>query len=172
MNAAFLATESLQHYGDYLAYRFDGRDYYAKGQLHFAAQLSRVLHDRGVRPNDPVVVLMPNCPETLACFQAVWRLGAVITPITPQLGGKEIGYVLNHSEAAVIVTVPTLVPRVEEAWADAPSLKHLLVFGVSDSAQAQNILPETLQAHAVEKVAVCRPRFCDEFDQGKPVRPR
>ena len=151
MNAALLATESLEKYGDYLAYHFEGRDYYTRGQLHFAAQLARFLHDRGVRPDDPVVLLMPNCPETLAGFHAVWRLGAIITPITPQLGPREIAYVLKHSEAKAVITVPELVDRVKAAWPEAPALKHLLVFGPSDTPGAQNILPEPLQAHGVEK---------------------
>ena len=35
----------------------------------------------GVRPGDRVVVVMANCPEVTISYSAIWRAGAVVTPV-------------------------------------------------------------------------------------------
>ena len=60
-----------------------------------------VLREAGVGPDDRVPVIMPKCPEVLAAFQAVWKLGAA-SPITPQCCAKEVGMCSIHSDAKVV----------------------------------------------------------------------
>ena len=81
MNAAQLANEGLEKYGEYPATFFEGRDYSNKEQLDYACRLATVLKDRGVKSGDRVVVMMTTCPHVPAAFQAIWRIGAVIIPI-------------------------------------------------------------------------------------------
>ena len=141
MNAAHLAAESIKKYGEYTAYRFEGRDWSNTEHASYSARLAAVLHKRGVQADDRVPVVMPNCPEVLACFQAVWQLGAAIVPTTPQLSAREIGYVLDHSDVKLVITSPELAAKVAEAAAGAPDCKQVLVIGDSDVAGAENIAP-------------------------------
>ena len=71
-----------------------------------ARRLAAVLRSRGVGTGDRVVVMMPNCPEIFCAFQAVWKLGAVILPVMPQLGEREVGYLLQDSGAKVALVAP------------------------------------------------------------------
>ena len=91
-----------------------------------AARLATDLVARGVAPGDRVVVMMPNSPEVTGAFHAVWRIGAVIVPVTPQLATDEIRHLIVSSGAQVVLTCPALVDRLislglelpEEAFAD------------------------------------------------------
>jgi cyclohexanecarboxylate-CoA ligase len=58
---------------------------------------------RGVRPGDVVAWQLPNWAEAVALCWAVWRCGAVASPITPSLRGREVGFVLEQTAARVIV---------------------------------------------------------------------
>src|SRR5690606_9029285 len=108
MNAAELARISYDRYGEYPAIHFEGATISNVEHSAYAGRLGAVLREYGASPGERVLVLMPNGPEVLAAFQAIWRIGAVISPVTPQLGPREIAYMIEHSEAVAIVTVPEL----------------------------------------------------------------
>ncbi len=55
-------------------------------------------------PGDRVAILMRNRPEYLEALFAIWHAGLVAVPVNARLHREEIGYVLNHSGARVVVT--------------------------------------------------------------------
>ncbi|MEE9608055.1 MAG: long-chain-fatty-acid--CoA ligase [Myxococcota bacterium] len=77
----------------------------------FAGALARA----GVEPGDRVAALAPNVPELLAAHFAVLRLGAALVAINTRLNADEVGYILNHSAAKVVLVDPELAPKVAEA---------------------------------------------------------
>jgi long-chain acyl-CoA synthetase len=58
----------------------------------------------GLSPGDRVAILMRNRPEYLEALFAVWHAGLVAVPVNARLHRDEIGYILEHSETAVVVT--------------------------------------------------------------------
>ncbi len=139
MNAAQLVLDGIEKYGEYTAYQFEGREWSNVEHAGYSARLASVLEARGVGRDDRVPVVMPNCPEVLACFQAVWKLGGVIVPTTPQLSPPEIAYVLDHSDAKLVITSPELAPKVAEAAAGIATCTEILVVGGSDAAGVENV---------------------------------
>src|SRR5262245_54226926 len=77
----------------------------------FAAGLARA----GVGPGDRVAVLAPNVPALLAAHFAVPRLHAALVAINTRLSPAEVGYILDHCGAKVVLVDPELAPRVAEA---------------------------------------------------------
>jgi fatty-acyl-CoA synthase len=77
----------------------------------FAGALSRA----GVGPGDRVAVLAPNVPALLAAHFAVPRLGAALVAINTRLSPGEVGYILDHSGAKVVLADPELASKVSEA---------------------------------------------------------
>jgi cyclohexanecarboxylate-CoA ligase len=63
----------------------------------YASHLWRV----GVRPGDIVAWQLPNWWEAAAFCWAIWRCGAIASPITPSLGVREVGFVLRQTGARV-----------------------------------------------------------------------
>src|SRR5712691_521936 len=69
-------------------------------------QLAKGLLRLGVRRDDMVALLMDNRPEWLLIDFAVALLGATLVPISTWSRPRELAYVLNHSEAATLLTIP------------------------------------------------------------------
>ena len=76
----------------------------------FAGALLRA----GVRPGDRVAFLAPNVPELLIAHFAVLLAGGVLVALNTRLNAAEVGYILDHSGAKIVLADPELAPRVAE----------------------------------------------------------
>jgi long-chain acyl-CoA synthetase len=139
MNAAQLLIDNLENFGEYPLLIFEDREISNFQQVDRACRLATVLKDHGVEDGDHVMIMMPNCADVTAVFHGVWRLGGVIMPVMPQLGPREVSYLLSNSGAELVVTSPETAPVVAEAAADIDGIRHLLVIGESDASGAENI---------------------------------
>ena len=67
-------------------------------------QLAHLFRQRGFGPGDHLAVLLPNHSRY---FEVVWaglRAGLYVTPINWHLGPEEVGYIIEDSSAAALVT--------------------------------------------------------------------
>ncbi|GAA1702081.1 AMP-binding protein [Nonomuraea bangladeshensis] len=82
----------------------------AHGETSFAelaatsAAVARTLLAGGVRPGDAVCWLLPTGPHAVAVAAAIWRIGAISSPIVPLYGPREIRTVLDQIRPAAVVT--------------------------------------------------------------------
>jgi cyclohexanecarboxylate-CoA ligase len=81
-----------------------------------SARVAAALAARGVRPGDVVAWQLPNWWEAVVFAWAIWRGGAIASPITPSLGAHEVGFILQQTGARVVA-----VPRTFRGT-DYPSL--------------------------------------------------
>jgi len=82
------------------------------GQLQArAAAVARTLVAAGVRPGDAVCWMLPTDAEAIAVASAIWRIGAVSSPIVPIYGQKEILAVLDRVRPAAVITNRTVRGR-------------------------------------------------------------
>ncbi|WP_410629866.1 AMP-binding protein [Amycolatopsis sp. cmx-4-83] len=73
-------------------------------QLEAAAQVqAQVLADAGVAPGDPVALRLPTSVDFAVAFFGALRAGAVVVPLSPQVPGPELGKLLEHSGAKVVI---------------------------------------------------------------------
>ena len=70
----------------------------------FAAALRRA----GIGPGDRVAVLLPNVPVHLAADFAAPLVGAVLVAINTRLAAGEVGHILEHSGAKLLLVDPEL----------------------------------------------------------------
>ncbi len=68
-----------------------------------SAALAAGLRSRDVQPGDVVALLAYNCIELLETIFAANHLGAIAMPINWRLAAPEVRYILEHSEARVLV---------------------------------------------------------------------
>lgn len=127
MNLARLGEESIQRYGEYTSLAFEGRQYTNVEQHRAGARLANALRRLGVDTGDRVVVMLPNCPEVMQSYSAILRAGGVIVPVIFLLGAEEVGHILAHSEAKVVITSTDMLWKVEGQIGRVPSLQHVLV---------------------------------------------
>lgn len=88
----------------------------------------------GLRPDDRLVVQLPNTAEFVILTHACLRLGVIPVMALPGHRRHEVGYLVEHSEA-VAVAVPDLLKGHDhqamafEIAGDSPTLRHVLVLG-------------------------------------------
>ena len=66
--------------------------------------LSQGLLRLGVKPGDKVAIYLPNLPEYILSYLAIWSIGACSVPLDFMLTEDEIFSCLSHSEAKILVT--------------------------------------------------------------------
>ncbi len=59
----------------------------------------------GLKKDDVVVVQMPNCWELAMLYLAVSRAGGIISPAPVLWREAELGYIIDHTQAALVITV-------------------------------------------------------------------
>jgi long-chain acyl-CoA synthetase len=124
-----LAEQSWERLGSGSVLHYEGSQW-TGGQL--AERVRRVaggLQEAGLRPGERVVVCMANCPEVSISYAAVWRAGAVTTPVLFLLSEDELRHVLSDSGAALVVTTPEFLPKVRAAAAGLDAVRGIVIVG-------------------------------------------
>ena len=57
-------------------------------------------------PDGRVAIAMTNRAEFLEALFAIWHAGLVAVPMNAKLHGEEFGYIIGHSEAAIVLAGP------------------------------------------------------------------
>jgi long-chain acyl-CoA synthetase len=128
-NLALLAERSFERLGDHESLIFEGT-HYRSGQLFDRARRAGAgLASLGICAGDRVVILMANCPEVAIAYNAIWRAGAVVTPVVFLVTPAELEHILADSGAAAVITTPELLAVVTAAAAGAPALRQVIVVG-------------------------------------------
>jgi long-chain acyl-CoA synthetase len=107
-----LAEASLGRLGDHRSLEFEGT-WHTAAELH--ARAVRLSAGFAVSPGERVVVCMTNCPEVLLSYAALWRAGAVPTPVMSTLTVPELRHVLADSGAVAAVASVASLPLVTAA---------------------------------------------------------
>jgi long-chain acyl-CoA synthetase len=95
--------------------------------LDQANAISAFLLHRGYKKGDKAALIIENCPEYIAFDQGLMQLGMINVSIYPTLSEGEIEYILNDSEAVVIlVGTPFLLKKINKIKANCPHLKYII----------------------------------------------
>ena len=84
----------------------------------FAARCRRLasaLARRGVGPGDTVAIMAPNVPAMLEAHFGVPMAGAVLNALNYRLDARTIAFLLEHSEATVLITDREFASTIEAA---------------------------------------------------------
>src|SRR5881397_1868138 len=73
-------------------------------------RLAGRLRQSGLRPGQTVAIALPNGIEYLVSFLAVARARLVAAPMNPTFKAEEFGFLLENSEARVVITTSGTSP--------------------------------------------------------------
>ena len=136
MNLASLAERNLAEHGDYERLVFEGRRLTNRDLHETSLRLATGLASLGLRDGDRVVVMMPNAPEVLASYPAVWRAGLIVIPVLFLLEAHELRYILENSGAKAIITSPEIHYKVADAVVGLGHAVEVIVTGPAESVPA------------------------------------
>jgi acyl-CoA synthetase (AMP-forming)/AMP-acid ligase II len=81
----------------------------------------------GVAKNNKIAMISKNCHRFLETYFAVAKLGAVLVPINYRLSPDDFIYILNNSQAKVLITHPEFISWIPERREEAPTLKDIIL---------------------------------------------
>jgi long-chain acyl-CoA synthetase len=106
-NLSLHLVESADMYPDGPALRCEGATTTYSELADNAARFAAYLADRGVRPGDRVGVMLANGPAFAMVFYGVLHAGAVVVPMDPLCGAREVESRLADAGALVLVVAPS-----------------------------------------------------------------
>ena len=122
LNPLSLLDRSASVYPDKPAVVYGDRTYTYAQLEDRVNRLAGALKQVGVERGDRVAFLVPNLPEMLEGHYGPMRLGAVLVALNIRLSAREIGYIVNHSGAKVLVFDSELAPTVRALEDEVPNV--------------------------------------------------
>lgn len=130
-----------------------------------------------IAPGDRVLLQSQNCPQFVVACYALFRIGAVVVPVSAMTTAHELRYYATDSGARVAIAAQELLasvqPAVQEGLLDA-----VLVHAYSDmvAAEPPDALPEVVTAPRAPLPAGNYHGFADAIAQGlapgeRPIGP-
>ena len=139
-NLARAAEVALDRHGDHEALWFEGAWHRSAALHERATRLAGGLRELGVEPGDRVVVLMANSPDVGVAYNAIWRIGAVVTPAIFLLPPSELAHIVSDSGARLILASPELADNAREAAGESEVVTTER-FGELEQADPSPIVP-------------------------------
>jgi long-chain acyl-CoA synthetase len=153
-----LLRRTTQRYPDRSALIFFGRKTTYRAIDDAVDRVASGLRRLGLAPGERVALFMPNCPQLVIAFYAIWRAGYVAVPANPRATGPELTRYLSDSGAAAAIVLDRLWPGVADARFPS-SVRHFVVADVADELPLMLRIGAriTARAHRVAPHAVGAP---------------
>jgi len=106
-----------------------------------SVRAAHALVERGILPEDRVLIALPDRVEFVASFFATLRIGAVVTMVNPELPDDDYPYYLDYTRARALICDASLYARIRPFLASAKCLRTVIVVdGVQAEADADRSL--------------------------------
>lgn len=145
MNLVSKVHDTALQQPDKVAYHFMGKDTTYSEFDASVAQLASALQGLGVEKGDHVAFLLGNSPHFLLSLYATMGIGATAVPINPIYTPDEISYIIQNSDAKIVIAIDQLLPLIEGAASAFTSVAHYIVCETEqDTAKKVAALPDQL----------------------------
>jgi acyl-CoA synthetase (AMP-forming)/AMP-acid ligase II len=94
-----------------------------------ARGMALALDALGIGPGERVAIVSPNSARFLVAFFGVSGFGRVLVPVNYRLNAEEVGYIVEHSGASVLLVDPEL----DDALANVTAKVRLRLDGADDA---------------------------------------
>ncbi len=88
---------------------------------------AKLLLEAGIHKGERVSLFLTNSAEYLIFYFACFKLGAWAGPVNAHLKAEEVVFIVSNSEAAVIVTEQSLLPKVEVIREQLATVRHIIL---------------------------------------------
>ncbi|MBN2396743.1 MAG: AMP-binding protein, partial [Deltaproteobacteria bacterium] len=117
----------IERFGEHVSLVFEDRVFTNVRMRRAASRLGNALKSLGVGRGDRVIIQMPNCPEVVQAFQAVYAIGAVAVPINFLVGDAETAYIYRDTGAETIISSMDFFTKIETCRTHAPALRNIIL---------------------------------------------
>lgn len=129
MNWSYVAERNAKDYPEREALVFEGRRITYRSLNERVNAIAKGLLDFGVKKGDVVAIHLYNCPEYFELTFAINKVGAIWLPVNWRLAGNELVYILNHSQAKILISEMEFYKTVAGIKDQLTSVKHFIGLG-------------------------------------------
>lgn len=141
MKIGSLLSQSARKFPERLAIECEGRSYTYRRFNEEVNRLANGLLSLGIKKGDKLALMMKNSDHFVFTFFAAAKIGAVAVPVNFRLTASEVQYILEQSDAAVVVCDQEFEKIISDAKQGA-IVRSVITVGE----------PETVGFHSFEKV--------------------
>jgi len=95
-------------------------------------RMANALVSLGVRPGERVALMFNNDHRFIESLLGAMRMGAVPVPLNIRMGDEAIAYVIDDSEAVVLIANTDLADRARRLVPHTPGVRHFIADGEAD----------------------------------------
>lgn len=128
--------DQLPTFGDRIALRFDGGTLTYRALADQADRATAVFRALGIRPEQRVLLMLPDLPQFASAWFGAVKAGAVVAAVNPEQKPEEVAYYLQYTRAPVVVVHASVLPALAQVRDQCPALEHVLVVGEDASVGA------------------------------------
>ncbi len=120
--------EQAAAHGDRVFLDFKGETDISYAQLHeYSTHFANGFLKYGIDKGAKVAVMLPNCPEYLYCWFGLAKIGAVMVPVNTAQKGELLQYIIDQSDAEVVIIDGLLLSRLNDIISGLNKVKHVFV---------------------------------------------
>ena len=90
-------------------------------------QLAGALQQIGVRPEERVLIVLPDTPPFVWSIFATLKIGAVLTMGNPEAPPADLAYLVEYTRASVVITLPRVRDALADVLRDSPFVREVLL---------------------------------------------
>lgn len=126
-----LLEKNADMFGDKSAIHFDHENItFTYRQLNERVnQFANALSHEGVRKDDHVAVMLPNCPEFPLAWLAIAKIGAVMVPVNTRYQPEDLEYILNDSDSSTLIIYQDFIDTYLAVQSNLSKTKTVLTVG-------------------------------------------
>jgi long-chain acyl-CoA synthetase len=127
-----ILDQTADRYGSCTALIYGNARWTYRQLLADVNAIARGLSKLGVRQHDRVALALPNCPDFVAAFFAIQKLGAVVVNLGPLMGADDLERAFSITTPQVAIGLDLRAP----VMAQASKHSHSLQYWVSSSLES------------------------------------
>ena len=126
INWSYILERNAEKFPDKEAIVYQDKRFTHKEVDQRVNSLAKGLLDLGIGKGDVVALLLYNCSEFLEITFAVNKIGAVWLPMNFRLAGAELAYIMNNSQAKMLISQKEFTEVIGNIKKEAPLVKHYI----------------------------------------------
>ena len=129
----FLDRRVTEGRGGRIAIRTDAGSLTYQDVVALSSAMAHLLAARGVRPEERVVIALPDTPDFVGALFGILRHGSVVVMVNPDLPGDQIRYFFEYTRARAAFVDRSRLDAFAEATADLVAAPTLIPVGAPET---------------------------------------
>jgi carnitine-CoA ligase len=124
-----MLEEAARKYKNRTYFIFEGREYSYAEVCNTANRVAAGFAAMGVKKGEHVAILMENSPDFIFAWFGLAKIGAIEAPFNPFHKGKILEYLINYSDAEILVISSSFIEEIAAIQDSLTTVKKVIIAG-------------------------------------------